>query len=151
VLGAMCIGQATPLDMFMYYDARPCQMNGLFESDTYKCLKPYYSFVAFNELVKLGYEIPCEYFVDDIYSCAATNGKDSAIALTYYNDDEASCEKEVKVSFTNMSGKKKAICCYLDAMNNLEPIREEIFTSDEFSLYLKMPLYTSVLVKIESI
>jgi hypothetical protein len=50
-----------------------------------------------------------------------------------------------------MSGKKKAICCYLDAMNNLEPIREEIFTSDEFSLYLKMPLYTSVLVKIESI
>ena len=32
MLGVMCIGQATPLDMLMYYDARPCGMNGIFES-----------------------------------------------------------------------------------------------------------------------
>ena len=150
-LGAMCAAQAGPLDMLMYYDARPCGMNGLFATNTYKCLKPYYSFAAFNELVKLGTEIPCELSAVDIYSCAATNGKDSAVVLTYFKDDESSCEREVKVSFAGKSGKKRVICCYLDEMNDLEPIREEIFTADEFSLYLKMPLYTSVLIKIEGI
>ena len=31
VAGTMCIGQSLPLDMLMYYDARPSEWNGIFD------------------------------------------------------------------------------------------------------------------------
>ena len=50
--------QYLPLDMLMYYDARPCAMNGMFATD-YVCdlLKGYYPFRMFNELYKLDHAV----------------------------------------------------------------------------------------------
>ena len=150
VLGAMCIGQALPLDMLMYYDARPCAMNGLFEANTYKPLKPYYSFLAFRELARLGTQIKGEYEVGSIYSCAATNGEESAVVLTYYNEDDTLPAEEVKVSFKNAGGAKCVRCYVLDEEHDLSLTREEIFTAEQFSLYLQMPLHATVMIKIEN-
>jgi len=149
VLGAMCIGQALPLDMLMYYDARPCAMNGLFEANTYKPLKPYYSFIAFRDLARLGTAIPCEYEVGSIYSCAATNGTESAAVLTYYNEDDTLPAEQVKVNFSNVDGAKKVSCYVLDQDHDLTLTREEIFTADQFALYLNMPLHSTVMIKME--
>ena len=149
VLGAMCIGQALPLDMLMYYDARPCAMNGLFAADTYVPLKPYYSFIAFRDLARLGTAIPCEHEVGSIYSCAATNGQESAAVLTYYNEDDTLPAEQVKVDFTGVVGAKKVLCYVLDEDHDLTLTREEIFTADHFSLYLTMPLHSTVMIKIE--
>ena len=149
VLGAMCIGQALPLDMLMYYDARPCGMNGLFAADTYKPLKPYYSFLAFRELAALGTQIPSEYEVNSIYTCAATNGAESTFVLTYYNEDDTLPAEQVKVEFVNAGGAKKVCCYVLDENHDLELTREEIFTADKFALYLNMPLHSTVMIKME--
>lgn len=46
ITAVMCACQFVPLDMLMYYDARPCAMNGLFCTDwVCECLKGYYPFL----------------------------------------------------------------------------------------------------------
>lgn len=149
VAGAMCAGQANPVDMLMYYDARPCGMNGLFKNETYECLKPYYAFIMFDALAKLGTYVPTEYSKENIYNCAATDGKNYAAMLSYFDDELESGEKEVKVCFQNGSGKYKASCYVLDEEHDLELVREEVFTANDFAMYLTMPLNTSVLIKLE--
>lgn len=151
VAGAMCAGQANPIDMLMYYDARPCGMNGLFKNETYECLKTYYTFIMFDALSQLGTYVPTEYDKENIYNCAATDGKNYAAMLSYFDDDIECGEKQVKVSFANGKGKYKASYYVLDAEHDLELMREEIFTASDFSAYLTMPLNTSVLIKLEEI
>ena len=151
VAGAMCVGQALPLDMLMYYDARPCGMNGLFAADTFVPLKPYYAFLMFRELARLGCQIPAPYQTENIYSCAAADEKNAAVMLSYFTDDDGAPDTDVRVEFTHSSGTKKVTCFVLDAAHNLTPVREEIFTAETFALQLHMPLYSSMLIKIESI
>ena len=56
------------VDMLMYYDARPCGMNGLFNTDfVNECLKGYYPFRMFNELYKLGNSVEVTCDCDEIY------------------------------------------------------------------------------------
>ncbi len=152
LLGAMMVAQVNPIDMFMYYDARPCAMNGLFASDTFECLKPYYAFRIFGEIAKLGTQVNTQYYLNDLYTVASTNGESYAAAITYYEDKDEDVKREVKATFKggNCSGKKRALLYVLDAERDLVLTREEIFTADEFSLYLTMPKFSSVLIKIEN-
>ena len=53
----MCAAQNSPVDMLMYYDARPCVFNGLFDFYTYDKLKTYYVFKMFKYLREDGNEI----------------------------------------------------------------------------------------------
>ena len=56
----MCAGQDTPVDMLMYYDARPSVFNGMFGFYNYEPLKTYYVFLAWSKLAKLGRQIPVD-------------------------------------------------------------------------------------------
>ena len=72
---------------------------------------------------------------------------------TFFNDDDGAPEKEVKVSFRNVenpNGVRLEYYC-LDANHDAELVREEIFTSTEFASYIKMPLYSTWLLKIVSL
>lgn len=90
IAGAMCVAQDSDLEMLMYYDARPCGMCGIFDTDTKAPIKGYYTFYQFKELRRLGTSVSIDVQKDQIYSCAATDGKDGAIFLTHYDDvDEA--------------------------------------------------------------
>ena len=149
IAGIMCAGQHEPIDMLMYYDARPTVMNGMFAYETYECLKGYYPFLAFRELAKLGTHIPTEYAKDDIYNCCATDGDNYALMLTHYNDDDSTQAKNVKVNFENCTSPVKVSISILDEEHNLELSKEEYFTSDKFSVILEMPLFTTALIKIE--
>ena len=151
IAGSMSVCQNTNLGMLMYYDARPCAMNGLFNAYTYEPLKGYYSFIMFRELKRLGTHIPTERCVDDIYSCAATDKRNGAIMLTHFNDDENTPAKEVKLEITGITKNAKVEYYLLDDTHDLELIREETVTSDEFASYIKMDNYTSVLMKIKSL
>ena len=148
VLAAMAAGQKAPLDMLMYYDARPCGMNGLFAATTYEALKPYYVFKAFAEIAALGQEIKTV-DGDDIYSVAATNGSELALLLTYFSDKEKE-DKILKLNFAkfNTGSPLKVEYYLLDGSHDLELVREEIFTADRFSAYIKLPLFTTYLIKI---
>jgi len=150
VLGSMCAGQASSLGMLMYYEGRPCGMCGIFDTDTYAPLKPYYSFVMFHELYSLGTWIRSEYEQNDIYVCAAAGEKDRAVILTYYIDDDEAPEKVVDLQLRNVieeHGVKVSIY-RLDENQNNELVGEEYFMSKNFNLRLKFRIYTSYLIKI---
>ena len=149
IAGAMCIGQAYPLDMLMYYDARPCGMNGLFAHETYEPLKGYYAFKMFDALAQLGSYADCEYKKDDIYSCAATNGDESAIMLTYYNEEDEPASKEVSVAVNAQSASSLAEIYLLDEANDLKLISKQYFTTSKFDLILDVKLHNSYLIRIK--
>lgn len=151
IAGTMCLGQSLPLDMLMYYDARPTTWNGLFDSDYYEPLKGYYPYPMFYELLKLGTQIPAPYVTDDVYTCAATDGKNSALMLTYYNDDDSSPAKDVCIELKNIKPNSKITYYLLDEIHNNEVIREETFMADTLKTYIKMDLFTTYIIKIEEI
>lgn len=151
IAGSMSVCQNTSLGMLMYYDARPCGMNGLFKDYTYEPLKGYYSFLMFRDLRRLGVHIPTERCVDDIYSCAATDGRNSAIMLTHFNDEESTPAKEVKLDISGIDGDVKIEYYLLDETHNLEIVREDIVTAEKFAAYLKMDNYANYLIKIKAV
>ncbi len=148
VLSSMFTAQNSDLDMFMYYDMRPSAFCGAFENETYKKLKTYYSFRAFRNLRRLGTSIPFN-GAENMYTCAATDGKKYGIVITHFNDDDEALPYNVKLSMSGLAGRKEATVYILDENRDLEPTRGEIFTADEFSLYLNIPNYTTVYIEIE--
>ncbi len=86
----MCVGQDAPVDMLMYYDARPCEMNGMFDFYSLYPIKGYYPFVAFDGLCNLKTEYECINTIPDIYAVSAGNEYgDQRILLSYYTDEDA--------------------------------------------------------------
>jgi len=149
IAGTMCVCQAGPLDHLMYYDARPCGMNGMFNTDTLEPLKGYYPFPMFNALYKLGTAAETVTDSEMLFAAAGTDGKAGAVLLTHFDDDDSAAAREVKVSFCGLGeGKKKLEYYLLDEEHDMALVREEIFTADEFASYLTLPLYTSYLLKV---
>ncbi len=152
--GTMCMCQYAPLDMLMYYDARPGGFNGMFDTDfVFKCLKGYYPFKMFNELYKLGDAVEITADDDNVYACAATNGDEAAIMLTHYNNDNNTEEITLRVGISEFNSPNgvKAEYYILDDDNDLELIREETFMGDSFAGILKLPLFTSYLIKLKKL
>ena len=152
VAATMLMSQSEELDNLMYYDARPGGMNGLFSTDNITVkLKGYYPFYMFNQLYRQGEQVKAESDDDTVWVCAA-KGEEQCAMVTYYNDDDANApaEKTVKLAFSGVTNpeKVKVECYLLDADHDCDIIREEVFTSTEFAVYLKLPLYGSYLVKI---
>ena len=125
-------------------------MNGLFSTD-YVCdrLKGYYPFLMFNSLYKQDKAVKPEIEGEDIYAAAAV-GDEQNVMLSYFNDDDNAPEKEVKITFKNVEngGRVRLEYYLLDEDHDAELVREEIFTSGEFSAYVKMPLFSTYLLKI---
>ncbi len=153
IAGCMCMGQESDIDMMMYYDARPGNWCGLFETDTLDPLKPYYSFYMFKELPGLGTWVKADAKVANIYSCAATDGCDSAVILTHFNDDDNTPTESVKVCFENVKSEKGVKVEYylLDDDHDATLIREETFTAERIAAYLDMKLYDTYLIKIKAL
>ena len=150
VLGAMCVGQASTLDMLMYYDARPCSFNGIFGLGGDETLKTYYVFKAFSEVKKLGGYVRAQSQCENVYSVCSTDGKEHAILLTYYDHDEKEKVKPLKINVKNACNNGAVVVEYyvLDEDNDLKLTREEKFTSDDFSVYLDVEDFSAYLLKI---
>ena len=153
IAGAFCVGQMSDIDMMMYYDARPGAWCGLFDTDTLDPRKPYYSFYMFKDLVKLGECVESVEAAKDIYAIAATDGKDSAIMLTHYNDNDETVTKQIKVEIENATGDNGVRVEYylLDEEHDATLVREETFTAQKFAAYLDMKLFDTYLIKIKSL
>ena len=121
VAAVMATGQATPLDMLMYYDARPCALNCLFDFYTSDPLKGYFVFKLFAELYSLGKHAMAVSDADDIYVVAATNDTAKALMVTYFTNDKEAQPKTVALSFADAKDD-----CYttrlLDDDNDATPI-----------------------------
>ena len=153
IAATMLMSQSEPLDMLMYYDARsPGGMNGMFDSDIVSIiLKGYYPFYMFNQLYKEKTQVEATVSeAEDVWAAAAC-GESGAVMATYYNDDDsAPAEKDVKITFKNVKSEHGVRLEYYlhDKDNDCKLIREEIFTAEEFSAYVKMPLNSTYLFKV---
>ncbi len=107
--------QNLPVDMLMYYDARPSVFNGIFSvyvAD--KTFKSYESIVQFNELYKLARQVECISDDATLGAVAATDGKSGALMISYYTDDDS--DRTVKTVDISLSGfdVKKLSVAYVD-------------------------------------
>ena len=153
IAATMLMSQNEALDNLMYYDARPGGMNGLFKTDMIcDTLKGYFPFYMFNQLYKLDCQVESIRESDDIWAAAA-KGEEQSVMLAYYNDNDASPDKDVKVTFKNVDNKNGVRLEYylLDETHDAALVREEIFTATEFSAYLKMTNFSTYLIKAVSL
>ena len=128
--------QNEPVDMLMYYDARPTGFNGIFSMYVAnKTLKGYESIVQFSELYKLGAQVECVCEDESLGAVAASDGKSGALMLSYYTDDDS--EKTVKTLEISLSGLdvKKLSVAYVDKTHSGRAKRKE--PSDRITLELK--------------
>ncbi len=152
ISSAMAVAQSSCLDMLMYYDARPCVMNGMFDTETLKPLKGYYPFIMFKHLLELGKYVRPEVAAQDVYSCAATDGEEHAIMLSYFNNDDSMPGKEVKLNISDMAqGVWQVEYHLLDEEHNAELVRSEKVCNGNFTSYLNMPLFSTYLIKLKRV
>ena len=109
----MCAGQDAPLDMLMYYDARPSGYNGLFDFYTYSPLKTYYVFLAWSKLMKLSNRILVDTLgKTGIYAVGATDGKKTGILISrFFEKDDL--PQDLPVTLTLKNGDLRGVRLYL--------------------------------------
>jgi len=105
VAAAMCVGQASALDMLMYYDARVATVfNGMFDFYTLRPIKGYYPFLYFSELYALGNAAQSSTDADDIYAVAASDGESAAAMVVYYPKEGVPAENRTVTVQMDASG-----------------------------------------------
>lgn len=150
IAATMLSAQDEKLDMLMYYDARPCGMNGMYNTDCIReCLKGYYPFYMFNQLYQNGNQVKTEIDGENLYAVSAS-GEEKVVVLSHYNDDESAQSKEVKVEFNGVKSANGVRLEYyiLDENNDCKLVREEVFTAEKFACYITLPVYTTCMLKI---
>ncbi len=157
-LACMCMAQANPVDMLMYYEGRPCAYNGFIDNE-YKPLKSFHAFVAFGKLADLGKYVKPENAPDGIYSCGATSDDKSAMLFTYFDDNDdgyyadkpiAEKQKAVSVNVVNpYKGQSVKINYYLiDENNDLSLVKEEEKKGDSFEVNFDINIFSTYYIEI---
>lgn len=144
----MCTCQKLPLDMLMYYDARPCGMNGMFSTDfVCDCLKGYYPFYMFNTLYRLGTEVESA-GEGDIYVCAAREGNEAAVMLSRFCVEDNEKAEDVQIDLSGF-GPCTAELYVLDEENDLTLLRTEGFAGDSTAFPLRFAPQSSWLIRLK--
>lgn len=74
VASTMAVCQTAPVDVLMYYDARPAGMNGLFEKVTLWPMKGYYPFYVWSKLASYGTQVASTVVESEGEDCGANTG-----------------------------------------------------------------------------
>lgn len=146
IAASMTAAQQSELDMFMYYDARPCNYNGLFD-DYFDPRKGYYSFKMFNELYKLRTEIATTTDDNALYALSASEGDKQSVMLTYFDDNDDALSREVCLSLKGITGLTAVKFYLLDKDKDMKLVKEELVSSNECKLYLKMNNFDVVFIE----
>lgn len=131
----LCV-EKTPLDMFMYYDARPnCAYNGLFEPFTYDIRKPYFAFWQFNKLYRLGTEVKsCS--EKPVYAGAAKKGDVMAAQIVYYSNETDASAERLAIELCGLPGNVKCDIYVVDKNRSNELTRTEYFSGQNGTVYI---------------
>ena len=158
---SMIDAQNSPMDHFMYYDARfQCTFNGLFDDYSQQPLKPYYAMKAFDALYSLGVSTAAESDTPDVYTISAKSGdgSEAAIMITYYKDHDSvngeGAEDEalpLTVHWDGFAGERGVDVTYsvLDGDHDLVPVSGESFAGGSGWHTFTMPLYGTILIQLK--
>lgn len=98
---AMAVGQYSPVDMLMYYDARVISaFNGIFDFYTLEPLAGYWPFVMFSRLYALGTCVKALSDDEDVYAVAAKGNNGRAVMITHYRKDGSAANKVIKLTLS---------------------------------------------------
>ena len=137
----MCVCQDKPLDMLMYYDARVGIIwNGLFDIISLRPGKTYHSYFAFNRMSLLKNEIFLECENPNIYAIAASNGEQTQLLISYFNEDDDTPAEDVEIKFyADQAGEMRF---YLtDAEKDRELVRTGKVLKGEQTIQVSMKLF----------
>ena len=157
ILGTMCECQKAPVDMLMYYDARPSGWCGLFDlmGLQKKTTKAYYAFPMFNTLYRLGESVLAQADGDGCHALGAKNeaGNEAAVILTRFNDDDATgaCEVTVDLSGFGTAVGTEVEVYLLDADHDLEKLETLTYFGNRILLKKELPNFTSYLFKLKAL
>ena len=161
VAGSLIEAQKSPLDHFMYYDARlDTKWNGLFDYYSKDPLPPYWSMTAFRNLYRLGTEVRSVSEDPEIFALASkdTAEKNAAILVSWYRDGEsldglgpADMPADVRISWTGFSSSDGVEVSYkvLDKEHSLETVSEEVFTGDSGAHIMRIRPYSVLLITLK--
>ena len=150
IAGTMACGQASKIDQMMYYDARPCTWNGMFDTTFLTPLKGYYPFKMYGEMYRMGEQI---YTVTDderLYAVGARGENTAAVMITYFDDNEyAETRKSVKLSISGLyAGRETTIEYYLlDENNDMTLFRMDKTSADKLLTTLDVGLYSTWFIR----
>ncbi len=135
--------QNGPIDMLMYYDARPTVFNNLFDPDFYEPRKGYYILKFWGEMRKEN-AVECESLceIPDVYVTAAKGENTEFAIITYYTDEKNQPPKEIEISFENSSFSEKSIYLHSGEKN-----MEKIGTVSGNSVTLTIEANTVIVIK----
>ena len=113
IAAGMISGQLAPVDMLMYYDARPCNWNGIFDRLSYRPLKTYFVFKCWAKLAELGTRIDVDtQGKTGLFALGAEkNGKTGVLLARYFEDDRL--PGELPITFTLKNGDLRGVKLYL--------------------------------------
>ncbi len=149
VAGTMAAGQASHIDHMMYYDARPCTWNGMFDTTFLTPLKGYYPFKMFGELYRLGGEAKTESDDGTVFAVGARGENTAAVMATYFDDSDSAEPKDVEFEFSGLPAGMKKISYYLlDGEHDDELVRCDSTSADTVSTVLKTGLYSTWFIRI---
>ena len=142
-----------PVDMLMYYDARPNEFwCGLFDCRIIgRVLKGYYPFKMFNTLYKLDNAVEVSELEDNIYACSAKSDSEYAVIVTHFNDDDNATGKQVKIDLENIEGDNgtEVELYLLNKTRDLELLGKGVCYGNKLTLELNFPNFTSYLIKLK--
>jgi hypothetical protein len=136
--------QNSGLDMLMYYDARPCTMNGMFDYYTFRPLKGYYPFYMYSELYELKNSCKCNVDDENIYCVAASNENASAVMVVHYSPEKNVPEKTVAMHFEDEDANGEWQVYFLDETRTME---ESHVTVQNGKAFFTMPENSVMLIK----
>ena len=132
--------------MGMYYDARPCAFCGLFQTDTpSQPAKGFYAFKAWDQVAQLKQTVYSQ-DGDGIYTCATTNGKESALLISHTQEPDNTPDIDLEIEINGLED--CTVEYYLvDDNHDLELVETKPF---EGKINLHMPNCTIYLVKFKA-
>jgi hypothetical protein len=150
VAGCMCESQRSPMDMLMYYDARPCAFNGMFEYGTLERLRGYYPFLMWNALYQRKHQASSGSDDKELLSCAAAGEQGEALLVVYYPQDEKKAKpREVTLQLQGITGCRKMTVTLLDEENTYRRLFTETLEADRRSLTLRLEPHACLLVTLD--
>ena len=139
----------------MYYDARPCVWNGLFDFVQMGKVttKAYHSFPMFNALYQLGSEVYSESDDPDVYVLAAKNEHEAALLITHFNNDDADEGAELSLDLRGFSSENgvEATVYLHDEKNDLQRVESIVYYGEKIVIKRPLPNFTCYLLKLKKL